>query len=189
MKRIVIIAAALVMVIGLGIGSAFAANSLQQGSFGFSVGMGDSIFGHKASPEANAFVNDVVNLEGRYFITKDMAITAGFGVQSDGGDADGTYFSITGGFRKYLKTDDFAPFVGGQLAITSVKASENNVDTVDLTVIDLSAMFGAEYFIGKQFSLEGSVGIGFGQAKDDIANRDDTYFGTRTVGVKANFYF
>jgi hypothetical protein len=50
-------------------------------------------------------------------------------------------------------------------------------------------MFGAEYFIGKQFSLEGSVGLGFGQSRDRLTDADDTYFGTRTVGVRANFYF
>jgi len=50
-------------------------------------------------------------------------------------------------------------------------------------------MFGAEFFIGKQFSLEGAVGVGLGQASDDLSNADDTYFGTRTLGVRANFYF
>jgi hypothetical protein len=64
-----------------------------------------------------------------------------------------------------------------------------DVPVADLNAIDLSAMFGAEYFVGAQFSLEGSVGIGFGQVSNDLTNTDKTYFGTRSVGVKANFYF
>jgi hypothetical protein len=191
MKRLVIIALTLAMVAGIGIGSASAANSLQQGNISVGVGMGDSLFSHKATPTINGVVNDVVDLNARYLITKDLAIVGGFGLQIDGGDADATYFSFTGGVRKYLKVDDFAPFVGGQLTYASVTAEQGNpsVKTADLTVIDLSAMVGAEYFVGKQFSLEGSVGVGFGQIKDDLANADDTYFGTRTVGVRANFYF
>lgn len=191
MKRLVMIAAALAMVVSIGVGSASAANSLQQGSFGVSVGMGDSIFSHKTFPAANGIVNDVVDINARYLITKDVAIVGGFGLQIDGGDADATYFSFTAGARKYMKNDDFAPFVGGQLTYASVTAKEGNpkVKTVDLSIIDLSALVGAEYFVGKQFSLEGSIGVGFGQASDDLANVDDTYFGTRTVGVRANYYF
>lgn len=186
MKRLIVIAMALVLVAGIGIGSASAANSLAQGNMNISVGMGDSLFSHKATPAANGVINDVVDLSARYLITKDLAIVGGFGLQTDGGDADATYFSFTGGVRKYLKTDDFAPFVGGQLTYAAVKSDPS---LVDLSIIDLSAMFGGEYFVGKQFSLEGSVGVGFGQIKDDLANADDTYFGTRTVGVRANFYF
>ena len=186
MKRLIIIALTLAMVAGIGIGSASAANSLQSGSVSIGVGMGDSLFSHKATPAANGITNDVVDLNARYMITKDLAIVGGFGFQVDGGDADATYVSLTAGARKYLKTEDFAPFVGAQLSFATVKSDPN---LVDLTVIDLSAMVGAEYFVGKQFSLEGSIGLGFGQIKDDLANADDTYFGTRTVGIRANLYF
>jgi hypothetical protein len=169
-----------------GIGSAFAANSLQPGNVSVGVGMGDSIFSHKTIPAANAIVNDVVDINARYLLTKDLAIIGGFGLQIDGGDADATYLSITAGARKYLSTNDFAPFVGGQLTYAMVKSDPN---LVDLSVIDLSGMVGAEYFVGSQLSLEGSVGIGIGQAKDKLVSATDTYFGTRTVGVRANFYF
>ncbi len=191
MKKLVIMALALAMVSVMGVGSASAVNSLQQGNVSVGVGMGDSIFSHKAVPEANGIVNDVVDIDARYLVTKDIAIVGGFGLQIDGGDADATYFSFTGGVRKYLKTDDFAPFVGGQLTYAAVTAKEGNpsVKTVDLSVIDLSAMVGAEYFVGKQFSLEGSIGLGFGQSRNKLTDEDDTYFGTRTVGVRANFYF
>src|SRR5450759_1906720 len=103
MKRLVIIALSFVIVACIGIGSASAANSLQQGSVSLGVGMGDSIFSHKNIPSANAIVNDVVDINARYLVTKDIAIIGGFGLQVDGGDADATYVSITGGVRKYLK--------------------------------------------------------------------------------------
>jgi hypothetical protein len=188
MKRLVIIALALVLVAGIGIGSASAANSLEQGNISVGVGMGDSFFNHN-----NEFFGptDVLNLNARYLITKDLAIVGGFGLEVGGGDFDSTYFSFTGGVRKYLSTNDFAPFVGGQLTYAAYE-EENpaGATVVDLNMIDLSAMFGAEYFVGPKFSLEGSVGIGFGQFNDDInANSDRTVFGTRSVGVKANFYF
>jgi hypothetical protein len=183
MKKIFIVVAALVMFYGTG--NVFAAN-LQKGSFGISVGMGDSVFGHKAIPMVDKMVNDVVDLSVRYMMGDTMAVMGGFGLQIDGGDADATYLSLSGGVRKYLKTDDFAPFVGGQVSLIMLEADPN---IADLTILDLSAEFGAEYFFSKQFSMEGSVGVGLGQASDDITNTDDTYFGTRTMGVRANFYF
>jgi hypothetical protein len=191
MKKPTIIALALAMVAGIGIGSASAANSLQQGKLSVGVGMGDSVFSHKTVASSNGIVNDVVDINARYLVTKDLAIVGGFGLQVDGGDADATYFSFTAGVRKYLKTDDFAPFVGGQLTYAAVTAKEGDpsVKTADLSIIDFSVMVGAEYFVGKQFSLEGSVGLGFGQSRDKLTDNDDTYFGTRTVGVQANFYF
>jgi len=176
MKRLVIIAMALVMVVGIGIGSASAANSLQQGKISVGVGIGNG---------------DIVDLNARYLVTKDLAIVGGIGLEIGGGDVDTTYLSFTAGVRKYLKTTDFAPFVGGQLSYASSKAENNlGATTSDYNTLDLSAMFGAEYFVGPQFSVEGSVGIGFGQLKDKHnPNSDVTYFGTRTTGVKANFYF
>jgi len=59
----------------------------------------------------------------------------------------------------------------------------------DTDTVDISAGFGAEYFLHKQFSVEGSVGIGFGVEDNNDTHDDDTYLGTRTIGVKANFYF
>lgn len=185
MKRIIIIASALVIALGIGIGSASAAGNMQQGTLGFSVGVGDSVFSHKAMP-GDVVINDVVDISGKYFIQHDMALIVGFGFQTDGGDADATYYSVSGGIRKYLKTDDFAPFIGGKLLLARAK---NDNTGFDATVIDLEANFGAEYFFSKNFSLEGAIGLGLGQINYDNPDRDDNYFGTRTVGVKANFYF
>ncbi len=188
MKNRIIIALALALVAAIGVGSASAANSLQQGAMNISVGMGDSVFSRNTTPAVTDVVSNVVDLSARYLITKDIAIVGGFGLEIGSGDWDSTYFSFTGGVRKYLKNDDFAPFVGGQLTYATLSTKDAfGVKVDDLSAIDLSAMFGAEYFLGKQFSLEGSVGLGFGQVSDGIA--DKTYFGTRTTGVKANFYF
>lgn len=190
MKKLITIALTLAMVAGIGIGTASAANSLQQGNINISVGMGDSIFSHNTTPAVADVVNNVVDLSARYLITKDLAIVGGFGLEVGSGDFDSTYFSFTGGVRKYLKVADFAPFVGGQLTFATLSTKDAvGAKVDDLSAIDLSAMLGAEYFVGAQFSLEGSVGLGFGQVSDDITNTDKTYFGTRTVGVKANFYF
>lgn len=182
MKKIVVIAAALIMAFGIIAGSASAAasanNSLKSGSFGFNVGLGDSLFGDKGA----------VTISGKYLIMNDLAILAGVGMQGSSGDLDANYFSTSVGARKYLKVDDFAPFVGGKFSYASEK--NNTAGNINQKAFDLSGNFGAEYFLHKQFSIEGSVGIGFGTVKDKTGpDRDYTYFGTRTVGVSANFYF
>ncbi|HTP04897.1 MAG TPA: hypothetical protein VMM54_07060, partial [Nitrospirota bacterium] len=64
-----------------------------------------------------------------------------------------------------------------------------DVDNIDRDTFDVSALFGAEYFLNRQFSIEGSVGLGFGSVNDNISHNDYTYFGSRTVGISANFYF
>ena len=195
MKKIAIVAVVVVMMAGLA-GSAFAANSLAQGSKAISVGMGDSLFSHKVAPTDTAggnisSGNDVVDISGRMFIAKDVALYGGFGLQLNSGDAEGTYFSFTVGARKYLSTNDFAPFIGAQLSYVTADGDNAAGATVyDVSLFDLAALFGAEYFFSKNFSLEGAIGVGLGQWNDDTApSRDGTYFGTRTVGVHANFYF
>jgi hypothetical protein len=195
MKRIAIIAVVVVMMAGLA-GSAFAANSLAQGSKGISVGMGDSLFTHKVAPTDTAGFNissgnDVVDISGRLFIAKDVALYGGFGLQLNSGDAEGTYLSFTIGARKYLSTNDFAPFIGGQLSyVTADGDNAAGAKVYDVSIFDLAALFGAEYFFSKNFSLEGAIGFGLGQWNNDVGTgTDGTYFGTRTVGVHANFYF
>ena len=196
MKKFIVVAAAVVMMMGLA-GSAMAANSLAQGSTAISVGMGDSVYSHTIAPlDAVGFPsNNVVDISGRYFVAKDMALYGGFGLQLNSGDWDGTYLGLTVGARKYLSTNDFAPFIGGQLSYITVDGDGPvgpggaNATFVDVSILDISAMFGAEYFFSKDFSIEGSIGIGLGQWEDDVTNTDSTYLGTRTVGVHANFYF
>ncbi len=189
MKRVSVIVAVMLFSALIGV-NAFAANGLQQGSTALSVGMGDSLFSHTFSPQTPGYINNVVDISGRYFLAKDVALYGGFGLQLNSGDYDGTYFSLTAGVRKYLTTNDFAPFIGGQLSYATVDAKLNGTKFVDQSLWDLAGMFGAEYFFSKNFSLEGSVGIGAGQLKNDLpGGGDSTYLGTRTVGVQANFYF
>jgi hypothetical protein len=177
MKKLLVIVAVIIAVMGFGIGSALAAdNSLKAGTFGFNVGFGDSALGEPG----------VVMISGKYFVQNDLALIAGFGAQASSGDVSSDFFGISFGARKYLKLSDFAPFVGGKLSFEKTK---NDINGIDRKVFDVSAVLGAEYFLHKQFSIEGSVGLGFGSVDNRAPNTDYTYVGTRTVGVSANFYF
>ncbi len=177
MKKLFIVAAVIIAVMSLGIGSASAAdNSLKAGTFGFNVGFGDSALGEPG----------VVMISGKYFVQNDLALIAGFGAQASSGDVDNNFFGFSVGVRKYLKVSDFAPFFGGKL---SYEKRKDDLNGIDRTVIDVAGVFGAEYFLHKQFSIEGSIGLGLGSVDNKAPNSDYTYFGTRTVGVSANFYF
>ncbi len=177
MKKFLIVAIVMGLVMGFGVGSASAAgNSLKTGTFGFNVGFGDSVFGDTG----------VITISGKYFVGNDMAILAGIGVQGSTGDLDANEFEISAGLRKYLKVDDFAPFVEGKFSYATEKF---DAEGIDRNAFDLSFRFGAEYFLYKQFSVEGSVGLGIQAINDNRTNQDVTTFGTRSVGVSANFYF
>jgi hypothetical protein len=180
MKKIVILALSIVVVTGIGIGSALAQNSLMATKMGISVGLGDS-----TSRDTN---DSIIDITGKYFITDDMALLAGFGFETHGGDADGSYWGLTVGVRKYLDTGDFVLFIEGKLSYIEEDYDFAGVD-IDTDTIDLSGGFGAEYFLHEQFSVEGSVGIGFGVEDDNHTHDDDVYFGTRTIALRANFYF
>ncbi len=84
------------------------------------------------------------------------------------------------GARKYLHVADFAPFVGGRLSYA--KTQDSTVKSTSIT-----AEGGAEYFLAKQFSFEGRVGLGY--ESDETGPVKNTRFGTRTFGVSFNFYF
>ena len=173
MKKIALVGATLALV--LATGSAFAANSLNTGAKGFNVNTED---------------NFIIN--GKYFISKDTAVLGGLGLRIAGGDASGTDLGLLAGMRKYMKTDDFAPFVGGRFEYTTTNDSTT-------TSLGISAEAGAEYFLAKQFSLEGRVG--FGYFSDEVetttitgfgsftSKAKTTYIGTGTASLSANFYF
>ena len=176
MKKFIVVATAVVVMMGLA-GSAFAANSLQSGKFGLSVGF----------TNLSAFPDGMENtIIGKMFLADDMALLLGFGFVNASGDPgmpDGTDFSFMLGARKYLKKDDFAPFIEGILVYMTQ-------DSTGLDTIGVLGNFGAEYFLHKQFSLEGSVGIGLLQQETNTGpNADSTQFGTTSLGVRANFYF
>lgn len=166
MKKIALLVATLALVMAAG--SASAANSLNSGSFGLNVSTQDSFI-----------------LNGKYLFAKDMAVLGGFGLRIQGGDNKGTDIGLMAGFRKYLKTDDFAPFVGGRFNYSSTR---------DSTVVDtgLTAEAGAEYFLAKQFSIEGRVGFGYSSTETKrvgAATTKTNYIGSTAFGVSANFYF
>jgi hypothetical protein len=170
MKKLIIVALSIVIIMGIGIGNALAENSLIAKKTGISVGFVDT-------------GDSVIDITGKYLITDDIALLAGFGLETHSGDADGSYFGLSLGVRKYLDTEDFALFIDG-------KVSYARQDVVgDTDTIDISGSFGAEYFLHEQFSVEASVGISCGVEDNNVTNEDDVYFGTRTIGVKASFYF
>jgi len=169
MKNILIVVVVMAMVMGIGVGSASAANSLQQGTIGFNINAVNN--------------NDNFVITGKYFVLKDLAVLAGFGFGAKGGDASGTDFGIGAGLRKYLKTDDFAPFVGGSLFYSTTKDGNQK----DFSII---AEFGAEYFLHKQFSVEGSIGFGYTSSDTtDGTNYKETTIGTQKAAISFNFYF
>ena len=186
MKKISFIAAAVIMFAAL-CGSAFGANSLGSGSKALSIGFGDSSLTRYATPNQEVPNNPIVDIGGRFFTSPDLAITAGLGLQMTSGDLDGSYLSFNVGIRKYLKTDDFAPFIGGRFAYLSYDASLGSSKFIDFTAWEFDGLVGAEYFLAKQFSIEGSVGLGIGHLSDNLNNRDSNFFGTRNYGVSANF--
>ena len=177
MKKIALVGAALAL--SMAAGSALAANSMNTGTMGFNVNTSD---------------NTMIN--GKYFIAKDMAVLGGFGLGINGGDAKGTDIELLAGVRKYMKTDDFAPFMGGRFEYSSTQ--DSNVKNLSIL-----AEAGAEYFLAKQFSLEGRVGFGY-VSKETItagtttvggftfptsAKSKTTYIGTGAASLSANFYF
>jgi hypothetical protein len=166
MKKLALAGAALVL--AMSAGSASAANSLNAGTIGLNVDTYDSF---------------VIN--GKYLVSKDLAVLGGFGIAIAGGDAKGTDTGFLIGVRKYLKTDDFAPFVGGRFTYLST----NDSTTTGLQFI---GEVGAEYFLGKQFSLEGRVGFGYSSVETEVAptiTSKVTSIGTSTATISANFYF
>lgn len=171
MKKIAL--AIVIMALTVSTGSAFAANSLVPGAISLGVGVAER--GSLATP-----INPLIS--GKYAVAKDMAILGGFGFLSGGpSGATTTTLAVEAGVRKYLKTDDYAPFVGGvfQYASTSGTPSSNS--------LGLAAEFGAEYFLARQFSIEGKAQ--FGYISQDTGGAKASYIGSTTAGLSVNFYF
>lgn len=167
MKKIALVGATLALVMATG--STFAANSMNTGTIGLNVPV--------------VSTTDPL-ISGKYFVSKDMAILAGFGFNSGGTSGNSvTTFAIEAGVRKYMKTDDFAPFVGGVFDYTSTTTSPSQ------TTMGLGVEAGAEYFLAKQFSIEGKVGFGYSSIDTGVAATKTTGFGTSRANLSVNFYF
>lgn len=180
MKKFTLAGAALVL--AMSAGSAFAGP--QDGNMGINVDFTNST--------SLLGIPSNFLLKGKYFISNDMAIQAGVGFRrNDSGavaNSTSTDVGFMGGFRKYLSQDDLAPFMGAKLQYLGVRQGTNDVTDVSLLVEG-----GAEYFMGKHFSLEGSVSAGYDQATFKPvaggASIKRTTLGTTAVNVSANFYF
>ena len=173
-------------VLALAAGNASAANSLNTGTMGLNVGFSDATSLGNIGTPASFMIN------GRYFTGKDVAVMAGIGLSiNDSGAANNAKNTDVGfmvGIRKYMKTEDFAPFVGGRFQYMSTRQGGN-----DLTDLYFGVEAGAEYFLAKQFSLEGSVGFGYASRESQPAGggatTKATALGSRSYNVGANFYF
>lgn len=178
MKKTVLAAIVFASLIGIGTGSAFAAgNDLNKGSK--SLG-----FGIVGAP----FNTNTTQITGAYFLEKDLSVIGGFGLQLRSGDAKGTEFDVMAGLRKYLKVDDFAPFVQGAVGYASSTVDKGT----DTSTFFAAGAFGAEYFLAKHFSIEGSAGISLASQTDKPtggSSQTTTAFGTQNYGLFANFYF
>lgn len=183
MKKIAL--AGTTLALAMAAGSAFAANDMAAGTMGLNISVpGFSEVPTIISAGGRVRVNDFI-INGKYFVAKDMALLAGIGLRVNGGDLKGTDIGFLVGARKYLKTEDFAPFIGGRFVYT-------NTNDSNLTTVEIGAEAGAEYFLGKQFSLEGRVGFGYISAEFKQTNQPTikgTLFGTTSYGLGANYYF
>ena len=183
MKKIALVGAALAL--AMATGSASAGNGTTAGNFGINVAF---------APEVSAIPVDYF-VNGKYFITKSMAVMAGVGLQiNDSGAAansQSTNVGIMGGFRYYLKTDDLAPFVGGRLRYASARVGAGMAN--DVSAFELGVQMGAEYYFNPKFSVEGSFMLGYASADSKPvgggASVKQTSFGSSMPTVSANFYF
>jgi hypothetical protein len=123
-------------------------------------------------------------LSGRFFPADRLAIIAEGGISAISNDDSGADYSIGAGIRKYILVDtNLAPFLGAAITFFSdyLEATDKNEDGVEMNV-----HFGAEYFFGDRFSVEGSMGIAF---ETITTGEDHTRFGTARSALGANFYF
>lgn len=173
MKKIALAGATIAL--AMAASSAYAANSLNAGTIGLHIPVITS------TSTTNTNINSPI-ISGSYFIARDLAVLGGFGFSSGGPSGNSTTtFALMGGARKYMKVDDFAPFVGAFVKYESTSSSPT------ATAMTIAAEGGAEYFLAKQFSVEGKVIFGYQSVES--AGTKSTYFGTTTANLGLNFYF
>ena len=187
MKKIALVGTALAL--AMVAGTASAANSMNAGTLGLNVSVVPSTI---TIGTLLSLPSPLIN--GKYFVAKDMAILGGFGFNTGGPSGNTTTsFAFEVGARKYMSVNDFAPFIGGGLlygssASTPAASVANPAPTsATTTLLQLQAQAGAEYFVGKQFSFEGTAGFGFQQVSSGGTSAN--FIGTSTLGLSANVYF
>lgn len=181
MKKFVLVVLAAALFLGIGIQNASAENSLKQGALSLGVAVSAPI-----SNSVTALMTSIPVVQGKYMFANDLGLIAGLGFGAKGGDLDGTDLEMLVGVRKYLKVADVAPFAGAKLAYDS-----RDDGATESSLITVAVEFGAEAFILKQFSVEGSVGFGYvtGDSKTAGVKKDGSNFGTTSAGVSVNYYF
>lgn len=157
--------------------AAMAENSLQTGAKALSFGVANS---------------DVV-LSGRFFVQPDIAILAGAGFAHSSNNDSTTDYGLFGGIRKYIKTSDLAPFVGGIVSYNRedfiVPSGGGGTDVESQKTFEIDGVGGMEYFVAKQVSVEAQVGVGLSTIHNvDGSGDDQTKFGTFSSAVTVNFY-
>jgi hypothetical protein len=165
-KKFVLVVLAAALFLGIGIKNASADNSLKTGnvSLGITTGTDSLVYG-------------------KYMLANDLAIDGGlgFGIHTADDKRD-TDINFEVGVRKYLKVADFAPFVGGVL-------SYDIANDGDEKTFGIFAVGGAEYFLAKHLSLEGTVGLGYSSTSYKAADKTAGLFGTKRAAIGFNFYF
>jgi hypothetical protein len=181
MKKFVLVALAAALFLGIGIQNASADNSLKQGALSLGIAVAAPI-----SNPVTASSSAIPVVQGKYMLTKDLGLLAGLGFAAKGGDLDGTDLEMYVGARKYLKVADVAPFAGAKIAYDS-----RDDGATEVSFFTVAVELGAEAFLLKQFSIEGSVGFGYvtGDSKTAGVKRDGSSFGTTSAGVSVNYYF
>lgn len=158
-------------------GTASAENSLKKNSKALSFGLIDS----------------GIEVSGRMFVQDDVAVLGGVGLARSDNDESTLDYAVSAGMRKYLKKADLAPFVGGVLSYSRdefVVGAPPATDVKSEKTLEISGVFGAEYFFAKQASVEAQVGVGIADTKNVAgSDSDETTIGTFSSGVTLNIYF
>lgn len=181
MKKVIVAVAAALLCSGVAVQNAAADNSLKTGALSLGVAVAAPI-----SNGVSALLTPMPVVQGKYMLQHDLGLVGGLGFGSKGGDLKGTDFEFMVGARKYIKTTDVAPFIGGKLTYDS-----RDDGTTKGTAFTLEGVLGGEAFVMKQFSVEGSVGFGYvsGDGDKGGAKFKGSNFGTTTAGVSVNYYF
>ena len=97
-------------------------------------------------------------------------------VDTDKGGSNNNFYLGSGVYLLNNTSNDISLYYGGKFGIRRVDTGVNSD-----TVLELAGIVGVEYFMHKQISLGGEVGLGLGFG-------DDTDLGTQTA-VTLRYYF
>jgi hypothetical protein len=137
--------------------------------------------------------NSDILISGRMFLQNDLAVLAGVGFDHSSNNDDTTDYGLEAGIRKYIQTNDLAPFVGGIVSYRRqdfiVPSGGGGTDVNSEKTFAVSGVGGVEYFLTKQASVEAQVGIGLSSIHNvDGSDDDQTKIGTFSSAVTVNFY-